>query len=174
MINGKKLACAVMLALATPVMVPFAPMATVEAAIDIAAAKAIALEHAGYGEGDVMITKMKPDYDDGRSIFEIEFMVDGKEYDYDVLSSSGAIVSYSCDIKNLAALGGEGRVSMEEAKAIALEHAGLDSAQFAKMKMDYEDGVEVYELKFMANGAQYKYEVCTNGKIKKYKMETWG
>ena len=37
-----------------------------------------------------------------------------------------------------------------------------------------EDGVEVYELKFMANGAKYKYEVCTNGKIKKYKMETWG
>ena len=145
----------------------------IEAAIDMGAAKSIALDHAGYSESDVMITKLKQDYDDGRSVFEVEFMVDGKEYDYDVLSSSGSIVSYSCDIKNIAALAGEGRVSMEEAKAIALEHAGLDSAQFAKMKMDYEDGVEVYELKFMANGAQYKYEVCTNGKIKKYKMETW-
>ena len=163
-----------MLAFATPVMAPFTPMATVEAAIDIGAAKAIALEHAGYSESDVMITKLKPDYDDGRSIFEIEFMVDGKEYDYDVLSASGAIVSYSCDIKNPAALAGGGRISMEEAKAIAVEHAGVSGAQFMKMKMDYEDGVEVYDLKFMANGAQYKYEVCTNGKIKKYKMETWG
>lgn len=174
MISGKKLACAMMLALATPVMVPLTPMATVEAAIDMGAAKAIALEHAGYSEGDVMITKLKPDYDDGRSIFEVEFFVDGKEYDYDILSSSGAIVSYSCDIKNIAALSGDGRISMEEAKVIALEHAGIDGAQFMKQKMDYEDGVEVYELKFMANGAQYKYDVCTNGKIKKYKMETWG
>ena len=119
-----------------------------------------------------MITKMKPDYDDGRNIFEIEFMVDGREYEYDVLSSSGAIVSYSCDIKNMSALVGDGWVSMEEAKAIVLQHAGLDSAQFAKIKMDHEDGLEVYELKFMGNGAKYKYEVCTNGKIKEYKMKT--
>lgn len=171
MLDGKKLLCAVMLALATPVMVPLAPVATVEAAVDITAAKVIALNHAGYSEGDVMITKMKPDYDDGRNVFEIEFVVEGKEYEYDILSSSGAIVSYSCDVKNMAALGGDGWVSMEEAKAIALQHAGLASAQFTKLKMDHEDGLEVYELKFMANGAKYKYEICTNGKIKKYKME---
>ena len=54
--------------------------------------------------------------------------------------------------------------AIDEAKAqeIALAHAGVSAADatITKSKLDYDDGRQVYEIEWYANGAKYDYEVA--------------
>ena len=54
--------------------------------------------------------------------------------------------------------------SVDEAKAqeIALAHAGVKAADatITKSKLDYDDGRQVYEIEWYANGAKYDYEIA--------------
>ncbi|MCD8122795.1 MAG: PepSY domain-containing protein [Clostridiales bacterium] len=53
-------------------------------------------------------------------------------------------------------------VTLEEAKAIALEHAGLDSDEvtFTKVKLDWDDGIHVYEIEWYTDSfVEYEYEI---------------
>ena len=54
--------------------------------------------------------------------------------------------------------------AVDEAKAqeIALAHAGIKAADatITKSKLDYDDGRQVYEIEWYANGAKYDYEVA--------------
>lgn len=54
--------------------------------------------------------------------------------------------------------------AVDEAKAqeIALAHAGVNAADatITKSKLDYDDGRQIYELEWYANGAKYDYEIA--------------
>ena len=54
-----------------------------------------------------------------------------------------------------------GEIDEAKAKEIALAHAGVPEkeADITKLKLDYEDGRQVYEIEWYANGAKYDYEV---------------
>ena len=54
-----------------------------------------------------------------------------------------------------------GKVDEARAKEIALNHAGVKAADatVTKSKLDYDDGRQVYEIEWYANGAKYDYEV---------------
>ena len=54
-----------------------------------------------------------------------------------------------------------GEVDEAKAKEIALAHAGVPEteASITKLKLDYEDGRQVYEIEWYANGAKYDYEI---------------
>ena len=54
-----------------------------------AAAKQIALEHAGVAEADASHLWVSRDYDDGRLEYEVEFFSGSKEYDYDIDAADG-------------------------------------------------------------------------------------
>lgn len=141
-------------------------------AVDLQSAKEIALRHAGVSEGEAHVYKLHPDYEDGRGVFEVEFTVNQCEYEYDILQSDGSIYKYSYEQKDWSALQGTRRVSMEEARDIAVGHAGfsVDEVRIYKLKPDYEDGIEVYEVSFMAGNRSFKYEVAASGAIKEYKV----
>lgn len=53
---------------------------------------------------------------------------------------------------------------VDEGKAleIALNHAGVKAADatVTKSRLDYEDGRQVYEIEWYANGAKYDYEIA--------------
>lgn len=55
-----------------------------------------------------------------------------------------------------------GAVDEAKAKEIALTHAGIKAADatFTKSKLDYDDGRQVYEIEWYANGAKYDYEIA--------------
>ena len=55
-----------------------------------------------------------------------------------------------------------GAVDEAKAQEIALAHAGIKAADAAitKSKLDYDDGRQVYEIEWYANGAKYDYEVA--------------
>ena len=49
-----------------------------------------------------------------------------------------------------------------KAQEIALAHAGVKAADatITKSKLDYDDGRQMYEIEWYANGAKYDYEIA--------------
>lgn len=71
---------------------------TYEAAqITVDQAKAIALNHAGQTAEAVYFDKVELDYDDGMTIYEIEFHVGRVEYEYEIDAETGDILKYEWD-----------------------------------------------------------------------------
>lgn len=56
---------------------------------------------------------------------------------------------------------GDGQISIDTAKNTALADAGLSSSDvtFTKEKLDYEDGIAVYEIEFYTSTHEYEYEI---------------
>lgn len=57
-----------------------------------------------------------------------------------------------------------GAVDEAKAKEIALAHAGVNAANatFTKVKLDYADGRQVYEVEWYADGSKYDYEIAVS------------
>ena len=135
-------------------------------------AKKIALGDAKLAEKDVTFVKVELEFEDNRLVYDVEFYSGNVEYDYDIDAVSGAIVSADKDIENYvipAQPSTEAQateISVEKAKQIALSHAGVGSARFTKAKIDYENGVKVYEIEFKVGNIEYEYDInVVNGAI---------
>lgn len=63
--------------------------------IGIDKARSIAVNHAGLNSSQVTFVKAKLDYDDGRWVYEIEFVYGTWEYEYEIDAYSGAVLA--CD-----------------------------------------------------------------------------
>ena len=62
----------------------------------------------------------------------------------------------------------DGRIGLDAAKAAALADAGVSASEatFRKAKLDYDDGIAVYELEFYTSTQKYEYEIgASSGKI---------
>lgn len=68
-----------------------------------------------------------------------------------------------------------GAVSLEDAKAAALTHAGVaaSDATFTKQKLDRDDGRTIYEIEFYTStGAEYEYDIdAATGKVLKFESD---
>lgn len=150
-------------------------------AVSLDKAKQIALDHAGLSASSVQFIKSETDRDDGRTIYEIEFVVKSgntwKEYDYEIDAATGKIVDYDYDAETSysGSQSSNASIGMNQAKQIALDHAGLSfsDVQFVKTRADRDDGRLVYEIEFVVkNGStvkEYDYEIdASTGKIVDY------
>lgn len=173
------------------------------ASIDENKAKSIALADAGVQEADTAYLVVKPDYDNGTAVYDVEFYVASTklEYDYEIDATTGKIRGMDQDIEgytpsstntnpatstnnNTAANSGSTNnstatssgststgtaVDEAKAKSIALSDAGVKEADTAylKVKLDYDDGVKVYDVEFYAGGTEYDYEInAATGEIR--------
>ena len=175
----------------TPQPTPTQPAATVAPAttvaqsnntvgdIGIEKAKEIAMSHAGVSAGSVSFVKAKIDTEDGVKVYDIEFYSGNAEYDYEINSATGAIVSFDQDIENYEiptqpaaptqaatqpqtaapTQAASSVISVDKAKQIALSHAGVSGASFKKVKLDTDDGVRVYEIEFKVGNVEYDYDI---------------
>lgn len=145
-------------------------------ALTLADAKAIGLERAQLDVADVFMTQLSQDRDDGRQVFEVAFIADGREYEYDIDADTGEIIKESTET-----LSADEReidtslyLSMEEAGEKALAHAGVaaEQATFTEMEFDFDDGRAEYELRFTAEGQTYEVELdAQTGEVMKYEMK---
>ena len=129
-------------------------------------AKSIALNHAGVTSSTAKFVKVERDRDDGRLLYEVEFYAGNKEYDYEILAADGTILSYDADIEGYripssTSTSSSGYISVERAKEIALQHAGLSSSgiNFDKAEFDHDDGRAEYEIEFHHNFREYEYTI---------------
>lgn len=139
------------------------------------AAKAAALEHAGLAEADLQAVRIKLDYDDGRAVYDVEFVQNTAEYDYEIDATTGEILSYDYDAENLTAQTTTGSpVTADEAKQIALNHAGVAESDTRAMELetDRDDGRTVYEFSWKVGFTEYDYEIdADTGAILSYSQE---
>ena len=65
-------------------------------------------------------------------------------------------------------------ISADEARSIALAHAGLTAAEVRGLRAekDRDDGVWVYEVEFRHGRTEYDYEIhAVSGKIREYEKD---
>lgn len=62
-------------------------------------AKEIVLKHAGLKINDVVFTEVKQEYEKGKLVYEIEFIYNGYEYDYEIDVTTKTIVKYEKERK---------------------------------------------------------------------------
>ena len=143
--------------------------------ITIEEAKSIALKHSNLDESQVSFIKSEYDFDNGIEKYEIEFYYNNNKYEYEINAKTGDIISYDYDIeKHLTSQQINDKITIEEAKSIALKHSNLDESQvsFMKAKYEFDDGIGKYEIEFYYNFKEYEYEInASNGEIIKYKMD---
>ena len=65
--------------------------------ISVEQAKEIALNHAGKTADQVQFIKIKQDWEHGRAVYEIEFIANGNEYEYEIDANTGAIVKWEVE-----------------------------------------------------------------------------
>ena len=153
--------------------------------ISLDKAKEIALSHAGLSADQVTFVKVNMDFDDGIQKYDIKFYCNGQEYDYEINSSNGQIVQFDYDMENnyipnnnttnyQSNVNTTANISVERAKEIALSHAGLASNQvtFQRIELDFDNGIQKYEIEFYYNYREYSYEIDANtGNILSYEQD---
>ncbi|MFR6065903.1 MAG: PepSY domain-containing protein [Eubacterium sp.] len=66
--------------------------------IGIDKAIVIAMEDAGVTEEDAIITKAKMSFEDGRFVYDVEFLANGLEFDYEIKAADGTVIKKDKDI----------------------------------------------------------------------------
>lgn len=148
------------------------------------AAKTAALNHAGLAEADLQAVRVKLDYDDGRTVYDVEFVRQAdtgiEEYDYEIDAVSGEILGYDYDAENYngtQAVSGSttgSAVTAEQAKQIALQHAGVTESDTRAMELetDRDNGRTVYEFSWKVGFTEYDYEIdADTGEILSFSQE---
>ena len=151
--------------------------------IGVDKAKQIALSKAGVASGDAVFSKANLEYDNGKQIYDIEFIVVGKaKYEYEIDAVAGNVLEeniekISISNQNNTTSAHTGVISIEEAKSTALRKAGLSSKDvvFSKAKLDRDDGMLIYEIDFYVLGkTEYEYEIdAVTGEILEQDIEPW-
>ena len=137
--------------------------------ISKADARSRALQDAGVSAKAATFTKTKLDYENGRQVYEIEFVTATMEYDYELDAERLEIQNQEQSKPSASYIG------VDRAKSTALSHAGLQagSVTFTKAKLENDDGMSVYEIEFRKGSTEYEYSIdAYKGTILEWDKET--
>ena len=138
-------------------------------------AKEIALNHAGLTEDQTQRLWVKRDYDDGRSIYEVEFYGEGRdEYDYEIDAVTGEIVAFDTDLHDhgTAPSEGQSQVSEEQVRQIVLERVPGASAENIFLRLERDDGRLEYEGELIYDNMEYEFKIdAYSGAVTEWEAE---
>ena len=158
--------------------------------INLDQAKSVAMEDAQTLVNNVDFSKAKLDRDNGRLVYEIDFKVGKSKYEYKIDAKTKRVVSKDVKEERVeptppatpktpetpttnpntqSALIGE-----VKAKEIALKDANLKETNITRFqwKLDYEKGIQVYEIEFYHGLTEYDYDInATTGAIVKKEID---
>lgn len=151
--------------------------------ITLEQAKQTALKHAGKTASQVQFVKTQQDWEHGRQVYEIEFIVSSgigyTEYDYEIDVVTGKIVSYDYDAENYTPsqntnTNANVKISEATAKQTALSRVpGATAANIYKFKLDFDDGRWEYEGEIRYGTMEYDFTIdATTGAIIEWDMES--
>lgn len=155
--------------------------------ISMEQAQTAALDAADIDAADAEVSSATLDEVAGVTCYKVEFTSGDHTYAYSINAENGEVLEASYRDKNAApadstqtdtttASGATttpaqttpstntstGAVTEAKAQEIALAHAGIKAADatITKSKLDYDDGRQIYEIEWYANGAKYDYEIA--------------
>ena len=140
-------------------------------------AKQKALAHAGVNAADATFVECKPDHENGRTVYEIEFYSGNKEYDYEVDAYSGDILAYDHDAENYAPPprnDDQSSISADEALKLALAKVpGAQLKDIREFEIDRDDGRLEYEGTIVYQEKEYEFEIDGHsGAIRSWDVES--
>lgn len=145
-------------------------------------AKQTALQHAGKTASQVQFVKAQQDWEHGKKVYEIEFIVSGSsgytEYDYEIEAATGKIVSYDHDAESYAppaqSTNSGVKVTEATAKKTALSRvSGATEKDIYEWKLDYDDGRTEYEGKIIYGGMEYEFTInAATGAVTEWDVES--
>lgn len=155
------------------------PPATVSYAdntlMSLAEAKQIAFEHAQVDVTQVIMDDYELNFDDGVPIYELDFDVGPNEYEYEIHAVTGEVLYFDQDLETTESNAQvSDSISLDEAKQIAFNHAGVDGTQasFDEEEWDEDDGVPYFSLEFEIGEDEYEYEIhAVTGEILDYDID---
>lgn len=156
-------------------------------------AEKIAFEDAGVTADMAERLRTEAERENGEPVYEVEFTVDGIEYDYVIREADGKILEWEMDGRDVgngvaeeslkdnsdgaadsgteSSQNADTLIGLESAKNIALSDAGLDAAEvsFSKIKYENDDRQVVYEVDFYQGQQEYEYTIhaCSGEILKK-------
>lgn len=140
--------------------------------ISIDSAKNAALKHAGLNASNVEFKKARLDTDDRFAHYDIEFVSDGIEYEYEINAQSGKVSDFDKERyvkeKTRPAVDTSSYISASEAKSIAFKKAGVDASSISRIKcqLDTDDMFAHYEIEFISGNYEYDFDInAKTGKI---------
>lgn len=166
-----------------------------KAYIGVGKAKQIAFENLGVVEANVKGLDVELDFDNRRMVYEVEFSVDGVEYQYIIDALDGEIIfidrdNIRTDSSNQTVPNNTGTntntntnnsgtaatdlIGEAKAKQIAYNHAGVAESSVSSyhVKREYDDGVVKYEIEFYVGNTEYDYDInAKTGTIIKFESE---
>lgn len=135
-------------------------------------AKQTALKHAGKTASQVQFVKAQQDRENGRKVYEIEFIVSSgtgyTEYDYEIDVATGKIVSYDYDAESYTPsqstnTNAKVKISEATAKQTALSRVpGATAANIYKFELDFDDGRWEYEGEIRYGTMEYDFTIDAN------------
>ncbi len=143
-------------------------------------AETAALNHAELTPEAVTGLHSHYDSDDRIDHWDVEFMHEDYEYDYEIDPDTGEILTWSREYegrqtsKETQPAPSAALLTAEEARDIALKHAGLtlEDVTRLKVKLDHDDGVPEYEIEFFQGRMEYEYDIHgETGKILSWDKE---
>lgn len=155
-------------------------------------------EYAGTLEADSVTWDADPELDESPAHYEVELHhITLGDFEYKIDAYTGEVLEGVPDILRstyVPVSGGEAQASVpaaqqpassgepsaltgeEAAKAAAFAHAGVAETDAAglRVRSDWEDGVRIYEIEFLAGGIEYEYEIeAATGAVRKAGQK-WG
>ncbi|MDO4701213.1 MAG: PepSY domain-containing protein [Erysipelotrichaceae bacterium] len=147
-----------------------APSNAQQQGITLEQAKDIAFKDANVNGADVTIIQA---YLNNENEYDIEFVINNQEYDYEIDATTGAIKEKDLDIENYVIPSASqpsnqnaSGITQEQALDVVLADLGLkkDQVYVAELKFDRSDNE--YDIKLYYNNVEYEYEInASNGSI---------
>lgn len=144
--------------------------------IDLDKAKTIATEAAGVSGAEVRFSSVELDRRNGVEYYDVDFVADGVEYEYDIDALTGQVISYQIENERKeqkpqsvpvpeenqvpAVEPQSAAITEEEAKKVALSQVpGSDESHIVKFRTDYDDGSLEYEGTIIFEEMEYEFEI---------------
>lgn len=140
-------------------------------------AKNIAIEDAKLNNNNVQFVKEDLNIEDSIEKYDIEFYYNDKGYDYEINAYTGDITEYDNEVEDYTIIEpskNESKLTIEQAKDIALNNSNItsDKVEFIKEEYKFDDGIAKYDIVFKHNDIRYNYDIdANNGNILEYKKE---
>lgn len=132
--------------------------------------------------------RIHKDTEDGRNIYEVSILHDGKEYDLEIDAISGDVLKNESDVdddlkqdqpsaaKNPSDSGADASgnlISKKKAGNIALKRVEGASEKDLRIHKDSDDGRDIYEGSIVYNEKEYEFEIdAVSGEILEWDSES--